>query len=98
MELPPKTVEKIVSAICVLHNFLMSQTQSAPIYAPRGTFDVENEDGTVTPGNWRTEANVLEQLDTSTQRNATVSAKKIREEFKDYFCREGQVSWQCNFV
>lgn len=99
VELSPTKVQKIVFAVCILHNFLISRKQSAPIYAPRGTFDTENTDGTVTLGTWRNQNSSLEGLGKdNVPRNATTTAKNIREEFKEYFCREGEVAWQPNYI
>ncbi|XP_063904411.1 putative nuclease HARBI1 isoform X2 [Zophobas morio] len=100
MELSPPKVKIIVSAVCVLHNFLMSRKRSSAVYAPLGTFDTDNEDGTITLGTWRnTEAVVLEPLQrTTVPRNATMAAKMIRDEFKEYFCREGEVPWQRYYI
>nr|CAH7732410.1 unnamed protein product [Callosobruchus chinensis] len=50
IELSEQKATQIVCAVCVLHNFIMSRKQSALAYAPNGTFDVDNEDGTITPG------------------------------------------------
>ncbi|KAI4455432.1 hypothetical protein MML48_9g00003664 [Holotrichia oblita] len=52
IELEPKKISIIVSAICVLHNFLMSRLQR--IYVPGGSFDTENhENGTIQTAEWR---------------------------------------------
>lgn len=98
VELSPPKVQKIVCAVCVLHNFLMSRTRSVALYTPRGTFDAENEDGTITSGSWRNEATTLEPLRRNVPRNATTMAKNVREEFKEYFSREGEVPWQHNYI
>lgn len=99
VELSKEKVTQIVCAVCVLHNFIMSSTQSASAYAPNGSFDVENEDGTITPGNWRNEVDApLQALEMNTSRNPTFLAKNVREEFKEYFCREGEVPWQRNYI
>lgn len=98
IELAPHKVQKIICAVCVLHNFLMSRTGSAAVYAPSGTFDTENEDGTINFGTWRSGCTVLEPLSGTVSRNATTLAKNVREEFKEYFCREGEVPWQHNFI
>lgn len=44
----PSNAKKVTLAVCALHNFIMSRNRSRAIYAPRGTFDQENDDGTVT--------------------------------------------------
>nr|CAH7763568.1 unnamed protein product [Callosobruchus chinensis] len=104
IELSEQKATQIVCAVCVLHNFIMSRKQSALAYAPNGTFDVDNEDGTITPGSWRNEvdAPLPGMVINHTSRNASVLAKHeillYRQEFRDYFCREGEVPWQRNFI
>lgn len=51
VELSEQKVTQIVCALCVLHNFIMSRTQSAAVHAPNGTFDYEGQDGNITFGN-----------------------------------------------
>ena len=50
-------VTHLIRAICVLHNFLVKKdfTQSATTmaYCPPGYTDVENEDSSITEGQWR---------------------------------------------
>lgn len=97
MELHPIKVKIIVSAICALHNFLI--TNSSEIYASQEIFDIDNKDGTITPGSWRNETLNYEPLQRNTEyRNASEKAKSSREEFKDYFCREGEVPWQHLYI
>lgn len=100
VELSEQKVTQIVCVVCVLHNFIMSRTQSASVYAPSGTFDQEDMDGNITPGNWRNEVYApLQDLQRNNiSRNASALAKKVREEFRDYFCREGEVPWQRNYI
>ncbi|XP_030758575.1 putative nuclease HARBI1 isoform X2 [Sitophilus oryzae] len=99
VELVPKKMKIIVCAIAALHNFIMSRKESANMYAPQGTFDVENEDGTIIRGNWRNEENSqhfvpLERI----PRGISLEAKNVRDEYKNYFCREGEVPWQRNYI
>lgn len=81
MKLGPEKTASIVSAICVLHNFLMSR--ESQFYAPEGTFDTDEQDG-----EWRIlgmpDSNLLE-LDQETAPNIDSNAKYIRDEFRDYF-------------
>lgn len=52
IELEPEKEITIVSAVCVLHNFLM--TRAKKLYAPYGSFDVkDHENSTIQPGEWR---------------------------------------------
>lgn len=44
---------KITKAVSVLHNFLMKRNKR--LYAPNGTFDNEQDDGTIAAGSWRSE-------------------------------------------
>lgn len=94
-----KKDENNSGAIATLHNFIMSRKESAKMYAPQGTFDMENEDGTITRGDWRNEDNnqhfaPLERI----PRGLSLAAKNVRDEYKNYFCREGEVPWQKNYV
>lgn len=52
--LDPEKTKKITLACCALHNFLISRAPGQ--YAPRGTSDQINPEGTITDGNWRSEA------------------------------------------
>lgn len=97
VELPPRNMKKILCAIAVLHNFIMSRKESLDIYAPRGTFDFDNADGTIIQGNWRSERSDFMPLERVPKRMSLL-AKNIREEFKEYFCREGEVSWQREYI
>lgn len=94
MELHPERVVKVTLAVCALHNFLIMR-QSC--YASPADFDRDNE-GILTTGSWRNEVGDDEQL--MPLRNAghlgrgALSSHAIRDEFKDYFLREGNVEWQ----
>ncbi len=51
--------------------------------------------GVITKGSWRDVVNeITPLLPNTTSRNATNSAKAVRETYSDYFNNEGQVSWQ----
>ena len=56
IELPPEKVKLLVCTICVLHNFLIARN-SCRLYTNRGFAAIENEDGTITPGLWRSDIN-----------------------------------------
>ena len=57
--------------------------------------DEENpETGEVIPGEWRQNIPAFILLEISKSRKAAVSAKNVRDIFKDYFMGPGQVEWQ----
>ena len=78
--LAPARVEKVILAICALHNFLRSTARSSYICP---FLEDENSNNTQ-----------LLQVQSSNNRNSTVDAKKVREQLKEYFLGPGQVSWQ----
>lgn len=86
--------KKITLACCVLHNFLMTQNRTS--YAPAGTFDTYERDGSFVPGEWRQEApdQNMYHLQTDQSRYVSETAKQIREEYEQYFVAEGEVEWQ----
>lgn len=98
IELPPEKVKVLVSTICVLHNFLITRT-SRRLYIPRGYVDIENENGTITAGLWRNEINDNNLFSLQrVPRPTGLDAKAVQQEFKEYFCNEGEVSWQKHFI
>lgn len=99
LELGPEKTIDVVSAICALHNWLMSKKESKQKYAPNGTFDNEVE-GQVVPGTWRNDP-TLEGNCLPIQRSAqnSTEAKIIREELKNFFVSpDGEVSWQYKYI
>lgn len=95
----PRVVEKIILAICALHNFLMKRKS---IYAVTGDLDKVSEDGVLTEGNWRREVNEREMMRplhrAIHEGRGTDAAKCIREEFREYFINEGDVDWQYRYL
>lgn len=87
---------KVILACCALHNFLMTRNNS--VYAPPGTFDRNESDGTLVPGVWRqeTESSLL-PLEII-PRHISNDAKKIREEYQQYFTYEGEIPWQYKHI
>lgn len=84
---------KVTLACCALHNFLI--TRSSRVYAPPGSYDRYDTNGTLIPGEWRdtvTDTSMY-PLESNTPYIAD-NAKKIREEFEQYFVNEGEISWQ----
>lgn len=97
IELEPNKVSVIVSAICVLHNFLISRSQR--IYAPRGSFDTENHvNGTIEIGEWRQQNNTLIPVQINHNLRGNTQAKDIQMEFTQYFQEEGEVPWQFKYI
>lgn len=98
IELDPNKAIKIVAAICALHNFIMRDKITSQRYAPPGTFDTES-DGNFIPGAWRAELNQFspEEDDSPPGRNEN-TGQHVREEFMDYFVKEGELSWQYNYI
>lgn len=96
------TVINIVTTCLLLHNFLREQPDAARQYSPPGCFDQEDEvTGEVIYGTWREVTatdNGMSPL-VRLPRNPTVAAKKIRDEFKDYFISDaGSVPFQNKYL
>lgn len=92
--LNPEKTKKVVLAICVLHNYLM--TTNRQTYAPENSFDRYNDDGELILGDWRqNDASdaVLFGLEQSSDASDT-TAKDFQKEFMNYFIEEGEVEWQ----
>lgn len=92
-----ETIEKIVMACCVVHNFLRKKIPK--VYTPQHHLDHENEEsGTFTPG-LRVTSDDLTNLEIScSARSSTEVAKITRENFMAYFNNEGAVTWQNKVV
>lgn len=97
-------VDRVVLAVCYLHNFLMTKKQSQYVYAPEGTFDKEDlEKGDIIPGSWRMNGGMPEKnmlpLSQQGSHNSCNNAKEVRNEFENYFISpEGEVDWQYKFI
>lgn len=96
--LSPEKVQIVVLACCYLHNFLRKRQPRA--YITRNYVDSEDLlAGNVISGVWRNVVvNEATPLQPSTSRNATTSAKIVRDTFCHYVNNEGQVSWQTKIV
>lgn len=97
--LAPERVDSVVLAVCSLHNYLLSEKNSANVYAPEGTFDREIlETGEILHGSWRNEdlpADNLVPLVQQGSNNYSNNAKEVREEYREYFVSsQGEVPWQ----
>lgn len=92
IQLHLESIDKVVMACCVLHNFLRRKCGNA--YTPPDAFDQENiMDGTVEEG-LRANPNLLAGLQGSYGRNFSKEANQVRQSFMQYFNQEGAVLWQ----
>lgn len=95
INMTPGNIEKVVLACCALHNFLRRNTNR---YSPPECLDNEYlECGEIVPG-LRAQPGVFVNLQRGQNRNATTTAKEVRDHFMEYFCNEGRVPWQDKFV
>lgn len=93
------TIENMVKATVVLHNWLGKQDLTRrEIFITPDMVDREGNDGSIIPGTWR---RMIESNNTALQNIATCSthtysreAAKIRNEFTEYFNEEGAIPWQ----
>lgn len=80
----PETVDKIIKACCVLHNWLRTRSAS---YIQPGLIDEENTNsGEIIRGSFRPLR--------SFSRNHSRNAHRIREHYSDYFVGQGRFKWQ----
>ena len=95
INLKPDSIEDVVFACCVLHNFL--RRNSPDKYTPQGSLDVEDEDHDVQEGFRAGDTNIAAMRPCATK-NATDQAKETRDAFTECFNTTGAVSWQNKFV
>lgn len=98
MELKPEKVNKVVLAVCALHNFLITRKS---MYTTCADFDRENENGTITEGNWRAEIQEEALLPLQPLQHPgwiPDDARAVRTQFMNYFMGEGEVPWQYQAV
>lgn len=86
----------VVLAICILHNILRRICGQA--YMPPGSFDTEDINYEMVPGNWR-EGEQMTGLRPTTARNHLKAAKEMRQTLTRYFMSDaGEVPWQYSSV
>ena len=70
--------------------------QYITFFRARGLADEEDAEGNVIPAPWRSEENKPQWEDfiSSGRNNYSYEARKIRQEYLEYFNLEGAVSWQ----
>lgn len=91
----PDRAQKIISACCLLHNYLISTRSNQ--YCPQNYVDQYNEKGELIPGEWRgiVEPNSLINATTShIKGRSSLTAKTMREQLMKYFCTTGAIPWQ----
>lgn len=97
--LEPSKAIAITKAACVLHNYLRTGSLTRYTYTPASLVDQEDtETGQIICGAWRQEPECLQPIAASSDRNPTLQAKEVREEYCSYFNTNGAVSWQENSI
>lgn len=85
-------VTDVVMAICILHNLLRQKCGAS--YMGAGTFDTEDINYKVVPGDWRQEEQ-LTRLIPSSARNSSNAVKTMRDNLSYHFLTPtGEVAWQ----
>lgn len=89
------TVNSIIQATVVLHNFLIINYRSS--YILPGTVDTDNQ-----TGNWRDitqrDTGLLPLSGSSSSNTPTLDGSTVRNIFTEYFMNEGSVSWQNDHI
>ena len=96
--LQPNKVEIVTMAIVTLHNWLI-KGPSKDVYVPPRVIDTVNPaTGKIVPGSWRDDGtpskNLLPLAMLRHGNNPSNHAKRVRDEFKEYFNCEGEVGRQ----
>ncbi|KFM83313.1 putative nuclease HARBI1, partial [Stegodyphus mimosarum] len=92
IQLPPPTVDKIVSVCCCLHNFLRERP-SRQLYTPGELIDHEDEEFNFVPGLWRSQQsnNKMKALCKQNGYNTgSVESRLARERICNYVNNEGK--------
>lgn len=87
------TVTSVTKAVVALHNYLMFGRHfgNTSEYCPSGYAE----------GDWKlenVETEGFQQLSNAGSHNYSKDAKRIRDDFRDYFCGGGSVPWQWDYV
>lgn len=89
----PDRVQKIVSACCILHNFLLNKSKSN--YCPPALVDSYDTKGNLIAGEWRKKKQDLFHPLSDSGRFETRKGKAARNLIKDYVnSPSGRLSWQ----
>ncbi|KFM62268.1 hypothetical protein X975_25780, partial [Stegodyphus mimosarum] len=95
IQLPPPTVDKIVSVCCCLHNFLRERP-SRQLYTPGELVDHKDEEFNFVPGLWRSQQsnNKMKALSKQNGYNTgSVEARLTGQRICNYVNNEGKVKW-----
>lgn len=92
----PKKVARIVLACCYLHNYILKQNRGSHYF--HGADVVNNNTGKIQEGSWRSDPQQLIPLQPTQNKNSTISAKEVRNNFCQNFNTEGAVPWQWKMV
>ena len=94
LALSPEKAVTITLAMVALHNML--RTKGRLLYTDENVLDRENEDDSVTEGNWRSiGANVLVDI-TKNKSNHAQKSSEVRDAFADHFYGPGAIPCQWN--
>ena len=97
MALSPEKDVTITLTTVALHNML--RTKGWLLYTDENVLDRENEDGSVTEGNWRSiGADFLVNIPMNKSNHAQKSAEKVGDTFGDHFYGPGAILWQWNVL
>ena len=95
--LEPERVKAITLAVLTLHNWLRKESNTGKVYFSPTLVDREDpETGEIIEEFWRKEipTESWKSLSNTRAHNPANEAKRIREEFTDYFTNEGCIPWQ----
>ena len=82
IQLEPHKVDIIILACCALHNYLISNKTTRTIYSNLN--------------NYNNEESGFRKLCNQASNTYSCSARRIREEFTNYFSTSGSIPWQWN--
>ena len=97
MALSQEKAVTITLATVALHDML--RTKRRLLYTDEKALDRENEDDSVTEGNWRSiGANFLVNISKNKNNHAQRSAETVRGTFADHFYGPGVIPWHWNVL
>ncbi|XP_069608213.1 uncharacterized protein [Ranitomeya imitator] len=93
MNMKLSSIDSVVLACCVLHNFL--RRRDATAYSPPQYVDsVDPANGDITQGEWRLDNHRVSGLESLGSGRNNDDATNCREKYCDFFNGPGAVSWQ----
>ena len=101
IKVKPETVDSITKACLCLHNYLRLTSNAQ--YVTSGFIDCEDNDGNITPGDWRkiteNSSGLISVQRSKAHNRSSFNAYEVRQKFKAYFTsKEGSLSWQTAHV